>query len=359
MNPKDVDYNTGRLLDRSLIDFYKDALITVMFHPVWWPVAARLFFNQLRSSRKRRALLSQNINVPPFLIISVTDKCNLKCAGCYARILHTGNKEQFSTQRLHDILAEAMEIGVSTVLIAGGEPLTRSDILEVTAGYGNIAFALFTNGMLINKGTIDALKLQKNVIPVISIEGLVTETDSRRGEGVFSRIESAMAKLASSGIFFGCSITVTRDNLHIATNPAWVDALMKKGCRLFVFVEYIPVEPGSDHKILTDSERRKLIESASLFRKKNALFVAFPGDEEQFGGCLAAGRGFIHINSSGMVEPCPFAPYSDSSIKNNSLKEVLSSRLLAKIRDNHDSLSETSGGCALWKEREWVESLLK
>ncbi|HAJ80310.1 MAG TPA: radical SAM protein [Fibrobacteres bacterium] len=354
-----MNEKTSKLLDRSLFDFYKDALRIAMFHPAWWPAAARLFFNQIISSRKRRAMLRQNVNVPPFLIISVTDKCNLKCAGCYARNLHAGNREQFSTQRLHDVLAEAQVLGVSTVLIAGGEPLTRPDILEVTAGYGNIAFALFTNGTLIDDGTIDVLKRQKNVIPVLSMEGLVTETDARRGEGVFLRIESAMVKLTSSGIFFGCSVTVTRDNLHIATDPAWVDALMKKGCRLFFFVEYIPVEPGSGHKVLTDSERRKLIESASLFRKKHALFIAFPGDEEQFGGCLAAGRGFIHINSSGDVEPCPFAPYSDSSIIHTSLKEVLSSGLLAKIRDNHEALNETSGGCALWKEREWVESLLK
>jgi MoaA/NifB/PqqE/SkfB family radical SAM enzyme len=102
-----------------------------------------------------------------------------------------------------------------------------------------------------------------------------------------------------------------------------------------------------------------LIDTAARLRRKfNALFVAFPGDEDEFGGCLAAGRGFIHVSPSGSLEPCPFAPYSDRNILDMSLKRALRSPLLEKIRQNHDKLQETAGGCALWTEREWVSSLL-
>jgi len=40
------------------------------------------------------------------------------------------------------------------------------------------------------------------------------------------------------------------------------------------------------------------------------------------------------------------------------LKDALQSDFLRQISDNHDKLSETSGGCALWQNREWVQSLL-
>ena len=83
------------------------------------------------------------------------------------------------------------------------------------------------------------------------------------------------------------------------------------------------------------------------------------GDEEQFGGCLAAGRGFVHIGPDGSLEPCPFAPYSDTSVADTPLKDALASRLLRAIRDNHAELKETRGGCALWRKREWVEGLAK
>ncbi len=90
-----------------------------------------------------------------------------------------------------------------------------------------------------------------------------------------------------------------------------------------------------------------------------AIFIEIPGDEEQYGGCLAAGRGFIHVSTDGDLEPCPVSPYSDTNVQQLSLKEALESRLLQAIRQRHETLSETQGGCALWTEREWVQSLLQ
>ena len=97
---------------------------------------------------------------------------------------------------------------------------------------------------------------------------------------------------------------------------------------------------------------------AALRAKYRALFVAVPGDEDKFGGCLAGGRGFVHISADGDVEACPFAPYSDTNLRDSSLREALQSELLATIRHNSDQLGEGKGGCALWEQKEWVHSLL-
>lgn len=90
-----------------------------------------------------------------------------------------------------------------------------------------------------------------------------------------------------------------------------------------------------------------------------ALFLAFPGDEEYFGGCLSAGRGFIHISPSGELEPCPAAPFSDVNITRTPLKEALRSEFLTRIRKQHAMFSEAEGGCALWKRRDIIQSLLQ
>jgi MoaA/NifB/PqqE/SkfB family radical SAM enzyme len=89
-----------------------------------------------------------------------------------------------------------------------------------------------------------------------------------------------------------------------------------------------------------------------------AVFLSFPGDEKMFGGCLSAGRGFIHVSASGDLEPCPFAPYSDASLMSISLKEALQSGFLRRIRENSGELLEADGGCAIWKKREWAQALL-
>jgi MoaA/NifB/PqqE/SkfB family radical SAM enzyme len=111
---------------------------------------------------------------------------------------------------------------------------------------------------------------------------------------------------------------------------------------------------------LTDEQRSTLAHKTGQFRTQfPAIFIEIPGDEEQYGGCLAAGRGFVHVSPDGDLEPCPVSPYSDTNVQQLSLKEALQSRLLQAIRQHHETLSEMQGGCALWTEREWVRSLLQ
>ena len=77
------------------------------------------------------------------------------------------------------------------------------------------------------------------------------------------------------------------------------------------------------------------------------------------GGCLSAGRGFVHINAQRDLEPFPFAPFSDTNVRDFSLKDALQSKLCEKIRQVPEFSRETGDGCILWKERELVESLIE
>ena len=349
-----------RSLDRGIFAFFSDAIRVALRRPAWAFSALRIYLNQRAAARNRASWLEQGVAVPPLMILSVTNRCNLKCAGCYAKALHSSTQTSLSSGRLVSLLSEARELGISTVLLAGGEPLTREDLFDVMRQFPDQVFALFTNGTLVDDTVVRQLRARRNVIPLLSIEGNRIETDHRRGEGIFSNLESTMASFQSNGIFYGCSVTVTRANFDIVLDHEWIRRLYKKGCRLFIFVEYVPVDAGSEELALTQEQRTMLIAAAAGLRKKiNALFVAFPGDEDQFGGCLASGRGFIHVSPSGDLEPCPFAPYSDRNIVEMPLKRALRSPLLEKIRENHGSLQETSGGCALWTEREWVASLVQ
>jgi MoaA/NifB/PqqE/SkfB family radical SAM enzyme len=95
-----------------------------------------------------------------------------------------------------------------------------------------------------------------------------------------------------------------------------------------------------------------------LFRAEfPGIFVAASASESVFGGCLAAGQGFIHVSPEGALEPCPFAPFSDANGRDTSLREALASDLMRKIRQSDEHLSESEGGCALWNKQDWVESL--
>ena len=76
------------------------------------------------------------------------------------------------------------------------------------------------------------------------------------------------------------------------------------------------------------------------------------------GGCLAAGRGFFHINPYGEAEACPFSPYSDRSLTDTSMLEVLQSPFFRKLQEDRLVGGEHTGGCALFEHEAEVREIL-
>jgi MoaA/NifB/PqqE/SkfB family radical SAM enzyme len=358
---KNEDRNYQDIFDEDIKLFFSKALKLGIKNPMLLPYLTRTYFNQMKAASIRKKQRESGEIIPPVMIFSITDECNLNCKGCYSQAQHRTAGKGMSRNDINRLFNEAREIGISIILTAGGEPFTRKDLLNITGDHPDIIFPVFTNGLLIDKETAEKISKHRNLIPVLSIEGLERQTDERRGEGVFDAIHRTIPLLEQNNIFWGISITVTRENYDLITGNNFLRELIFFGGRLFFFVEYVPIKEETINLVPTDEQRDKLKRMASeLSAKHPALFVVLPGDEASYGGCLAAGRGFIHISANGDVEPCPFAPYSDINIKNRSLKDAInSSILLTKIRENHDSLTESQGGCALWTNREWVRTLIK
>ena len=316
--------------------------------------------NGLHAAERRRAKNAESgTDIPPLLIVSTTEACNLSCKGCYACEQGRKTGEALSDGRVSEILSEASQLGVCVVMLAGGEPLLSDVWLHAMTRHSELLGLVFTNGTLLDERRCAWFAEHRHIIPVISIEGDAARTDARRGAGIFETVHAAMDRLRESGIPFGLSVTITNQNIDgILTRDFNLDYI-QKGCRLFVYVEYVPVEAETEPHVLRKSDKKRLSDFAAQSKRNHpALFVAFPGDEKPYGGCLAAGRGFIHISADGAVEPCPFAPFSDVNLKNASLKETLNSAFLAKVRENHHLLVEGDGGCALWHNREWLIGLL-
>lgn len=346
-------------INHAVSGVFSDLLRNSLRHPRLAVALWRMARAQKRAARVRSEHAKAGLHVPPYMIISVTNRCNLHCVGCYAQASHRPEAEEMCPDRLEEILTEAQSLGVSVVLLAGGEPLMRQEILDVAASFPKLAFPVFTNGLLLDENHARFFSRHRHIVPIISLEGHANATDNRRGKGVFAHVAEKIRLLKRFGILFGGSFTVTSQNLPELTDNSFINELLTIGMKMFFFIEYVPIAPGTDELTITTTQRTQLHHFTDSFRQKYpALFVAFPGDEEEFGGCLAAGRGFIHVSPAGRVEPCPFAPFSDSNLSDISLEDALHSDFLAAIRQNHEMLSETRGGCALWNNREWVASLL-
>jgi len=262
--------------------------------------------------------------------------------------------------KLKGVLEEGRELGVSTILLAGGEPLMRPELLETTRQLPELLFLLFTNGLLIDDPMVEELKRQRHVVPIISLDGNAEQTDARRGPDTYERLAQLMIKMRHRRIFFGTSLTLTRTNVATVLDRGHLLKLISTGCRVFFFIEYIPVEPDTDDLVLTEDQQEKAGVLIERYKSElPALFSAFPRDEYTFGGCLAAGRGFVHINPQGDVEPCPFTPLSDASLKTLSLREALQSPFLKEVRGHLGELPKRGPGCLLWQHRDWLASVLE
>ena len=317
-----------------------------------------------KKARKIRIKYEENgEHIPPFLIASITSQCNLHCKGCYARANNSCNDRNSNTLtacQWGDIMRQADSVGISFILLAGGEPFTRLDILEEAGRHSHIIFPIFTNGTMIDENSIRFLVKNPNLLPVVSIEGTQETTDGRRGEGIYESIQLAMEKMKKEGVLFGASVTVTKDNVEEVFAEKFINNLKDAGAKAIVYVEYVPVDKSSVELAPDDDTREYMQQKIDEIRTsgEELLLIAFPGDEKTSGGCLAAGRGFFHINAQGGVEPCPFSPYSDTNITKTSLLQALKSPLFVKLRDMGVLMESHNGGCVLFSKEEQVKGLI-
>ena len=159
-----------------------------------------------RARRLREIAEEEGGHIPPFLIASITSQCNLHCKGCYARAsgacaeeLHEG---ELTGAQWDDIFGQAEKLGISFILLAGGEPLMRRDVIESAGRHKKVIFPVFTNGTIMQEDCLTLFSENRNLLPVLSIEGGKEQTDARRGSGVYQRLRQAMGSLKKRSLLF-------------------------------------------------------------------------------------------------------------------------------------------------------------
>ncbi len=357
-------FDLQEYLSKGVEDFMRDLVKATLKNPRESAFMLRFAAATAAASKKRKATEETGEHIPSFLIASITSQCNLHCAGCYSRCNHATTdarpERQLSADEWLKIFNEADDLGISFILLAGGEPMLRRDVIEAAGQQKNILFPIFTNGTFMDEAYFTLFDRCRNLVPVMSIEGEQTVTDARRGAGVYEKLIANMDELCRRGLIFGASVTITTQNIREATSDAFLKTLSDRGCKAVIFVEYVPVTEESKDLAPGDEDRAYLRAELARLRGKRPemVYISFPGDEKSSGGCVAAGRGFFHINSHGGAEPCPFSPYSDINVRSTSLRAALHSPLFTALREGNVLTDNHEGGCVLYEKRALVESLL-
>ncbi|MFO7883130.1 MAG: radical SAM protein [Kosmotogaceae bacterium] len=335
----------------------------ILKHPRYLFKYKKLLNTYKKTEQKRSEFMDRGTMVPPVLILSITSKCNLKCSGCLAFASGTVKKQvvDLDISEWKRIIREANDLGVFCYFIAGGEPFIFDGLLDICSTYKDRFFLIMTNGTAIREDHFKKIRKLSNVLVTVSVEGNKEITDKRRGSGVYEKVISSVEKLREIGVLFGISVTIERSNYEYWIKSLAMKKYLNMGVRLAFFFEYIPVDSNENDskRVLKREERKKFREWINEFRKDNpVLIIHSPGDEERFGGCVSAGRGFAHITPQGDLTPCPVTEVSTHNITKGSLEKGLSSQLFKKIREREHLLETENSPCALAAHPEELNKIL-
>src|SRR5271157_6424569 len=100
-------------LDQGLRVFFSEFVRVSVRHPSQALFFARTVLWQGRAARRRARMAREGLTVPPIAIFSITNKCNLRCKGCYAQAIRGDAPDELSSERMRSIVAEADELGIS------------------------------------------------------------------------------------------------------------------------------------------------------------------------------------------------------------------------------------------------------
>jgi len=325
--------------------------------------------NILESTKKKYYDAVKN-PVPMIVGLQITSACNLRCKLCGASAGEALPNE-LTTSETKYIISNLEEAKVIHLSFGGGEPLVRSDILEL-ASYASkriSSVGIVSNGFIIDRTM--ALKIKDAGVRqvMISLDGYNAEThDANRGKGSYDRALSALEHIRNEQMSARISFTISRSNAHQL--PEIIRLAQELDVSLNVQEFFARGRAtGQDDLILTRRQRKEM--QRILFKNQEDRGAGSVGFENRYiisedkksleictnpnlgsdfydfcVGCLT-GIYSLFVSSTGEVRLCGRHGEGElGNLKNTALSDIWkNSEFLRKVRDR-ESLSGRCGTCA-------------
>ena len=152
----------------------------------------------------------------PVVVWNSTKTCNLECIHCYASAKKAKFPGEMTTEEARAMIDDLSEMKVPALLMSGGEPLVRPDILDLAeyATSKGIRITFSTNGILITDRIASRMAEIGVTYAGISIDGAEPRHDHMRGKaGAFQETLKGIRNCRKHGIRVGLRFTATADNI--------------------------------------------------------------------------------------------------------------------------------------------------
>lgn len=151
----------------------------------------------------------------PVVIWNLIRRCNLTCKHCYSISADIDFKGELTTAEVFAVMDDLKDFGVPALILSGGEPLLRPDILDIALRARAMGFyvGLSSNGTLITLDNIGDIAAVGFDYVGISIDGMRDTHDQfRRKQGAFDASLAGIRLCRERGIKVGLRFTMTEDN---------------------------------------------------------------------------------------------------------------------------------------------------
>ena len=309
----------------------------------------------------------------------ITRSCNLYCAHCRASAAYGPYEGELSTEECYRVIDGILEVGKPILILSGGEPLAREDVLEIAkyAVSKGLRVVMGSNGTLVT----DEVAAKMKEVPIsrlaISLDFPVAELqdDFRGKKGAFKEAMAGIVNTRRAGIEVQINSTITKLNVPfldqtlslsqevgaVAFHPFflvptgrgkdlesvelspqqyeetlnWIyDKQLELGDRMF----FKPTDAPHYLRVMQQRQRNGVAET-----KRPVSTTGGHPMQSITRGCLA-GTGFCFISHRGSVQGCGYLDVEAGNVRKESFSQIwANSALFRKLRD----LSNIKGKCGV------------
>jgi len=324
-----------------------------------WKFVYNFGWKGMRSVQRFKKRLKKNEQFPAFLFVSVTNNCNLSCQGCWST--PTNPPVEMKPEQLDKLIVESRRHGINFFGILGGEPLLYKGLFDIFERHPDCYFLLFTNGMLLDGQAAKNMRRVGNVSPLISIEGLETVSDERRGgSNVYNRALEGLDHCRRERLVSGVSTSVCQSNIDDLATARFVDEIAARGAHYLWYYIYRPAGPNPQPQLALTAEQIQDLRRFIVDIRATAPLMVIDSywDHDGQALCPAAVGIAHHINPSGAIEPCPPIQFARENIGDdgNTFDIFNDSRF---VREFRSMCVETSPGCILLEDPAKLRDFMK
>jgi len=342
------------------------------------------------SDRPRPSLANVDFGLTPFTVAwEITRACALACVHCRAEAQPRRDPRQLTTDESFRLIDQLVEVGKPIVVITGGDPLMRPDLLDLihyTSQKGLRVALSPTATVLATRERLQAARDAGIARMQISLDGSKPDIqDAFRGrKGSFQRTTEILETIQDLGVSLQVGTTISRFNLDDLDGIA--ELVARYGAVMWSLFFLVPTGRGRTEDMISADEHERVFNwlydlsrsapfdvrttAAQHYRRVviqrrrqevatnddfgKALTVtgagySFADGLGQSGKGVNDGNGFAFVSHVGDVCPSGFLPLSAGNVREQSFVEIYRhSQLFQELRD----YSLLKGKCGLCDFRE-------